>query len=88
MFKRDNSFGNEMRRRDLLSSFSTLMRASGLGNRPAASEGDDEEAPSEQWPPEEQGQRLIRAFGSIRDSAVRQAIIDVVTAIAQRPDVA
>jgi hypothetical protein len=72
-----------MGQRNLLSSFSILMRASGLGNRRGTSEEDDEEVPSERVPAADDGQRLIRAFMLIQESAVRQAVIDVVTAIAK-----
>lgn len=68
-----------MTRQSLLSSFATLMRASGPG-------AVNDEIAAEQSPAAEQGQRLIRAFASIRSPDVRQAIIDVVTVIAERPN--
>lgn len=75
-----------MRQQDLLSSFAILMRAAQLAEIHATREADDEDVPSEQWPAGEQSRRLSRAFLSIQDPTVRQAIIDVVRAIAELPN--
>ncbi|QXX76097.1 hypothetical protein MHY1_02932 [Methylovirgula sp. HY1] len=66
-----------MRQWDLLASFAILMRAARLEETHASGEED-----YEKLSPEEQGHRLCRSFISIQDSAVRQAIIVVVSAIA------
>jgi hypothetical protein len=74
-----------MSEQSLLSSFSILMKASGLAER-ATSDEYDEEVLICRGPAEEHGHRLINAFVSIQDADIRHAIIDVVIAIANFSD--